>query len=376
MGKDTNTVNRFNRWTATLALALAAGAAGAVVAQTTGPAAPGAPAATAAAATDTVVVDQKTDDTIKGALRYLASKQTPTGAWTSPGGEHPIAVTGYTVMSYMATGNLPGEGEYGKIVNNGVNFLLSCARPDGYITSAEFVHAGRKGSNMYDHGIATIALAEVYGQTQDPKVREKLAQSIKLIISCQNQEGGWRYTPRPESADMSVTVLQVVALRAAKNSGLDVPQKTIDGAVQYVRSCYDQRSGGFTYQPRNNAPGFARTAAAIYSLQVCGQYDDPKVKTGSEYLLAHNTPQGEYYTYGQFYASPAQYMVGGATWKKWYEGVKSLLLSNAISSGGDKPIVYWEPLDNQGKGVGPVYSTAIYTTILAMPYHYVPLYQR
>ena len=28
------------------------------------------------------------------------------------------------------------------------------------------------------------------------------------------------------------------------------------------------------------------------------------------------------------------------------------------------------------RGVGPVYATAVYTTILAMPYHYIPLYQR
>ena len=27
-------------------------------------------------------------------------------------------------------------------------------------------------------------------------------------------------------------------------------------------------------------------------------------------------------------------------------------------------------------GVGPTYSTAVYTMILAMPYHYIPLYQR
>ncbi len=373
-----DTVKRFGKRTATWALGVAVGAAAAAAAPMapTVATAPVRVAAPAPVVQDSVTVDQKTDDVIKGALRYLANKQTPTGAWTSPGGEHPIAVTGYTVMAFLATGNLPGEGEYGKAVNNGVNFLLECVRPDGYISSAENVHAGRKGSNMYDHGIATITLAEVYGQTQDPKVREKLVQAIHLIVGCQNSEGGWRYTPRPESADMSVTVLQVVALRAAKNSGIEVPQKTIDAAVQYVRSCYDPPSGGFTYQPRNHAPGFARTAAAIYSLQVCGQYDDPKVKTGSEYLLTHNSPRGEYYTYGEYYASPAQYMVGGETWKKWYADVKALLLNRYESTGGDKPLIYWEPLDAQGRGVGPIYSTAIYTIALAMPYHYVPLYQR
>jgi uncharacterized protein YfaS (alpha-2-macroglobulin family) len=87
---------------------------------------------------------------------------------------------------------------------------------------------------MYGHGVASIALAEVYGQTKDPRVRPKLEQVIRTIIESQNAEGGWRYNPRPNDADISVTVLQVVALRAAKNAGLDIPQVTIDRAVKYV----------------------------------------------------------------------------------------------------------------------------------------------
>lgn len=90
-------------------------------------------------------------------------------------------------------------------------------------------------------------------------------------------------------------------LRAAKNSGLDVPDKTIEAAIKYVKSCYDKNSGGFAYQP-GQAPGFARTAAAIYSLQVCGQYDTPEVKSGSAYL--EKKTEREWFTYGNFYAAP------------------------------------------------------------------------
>ncbi len=332
-------------------------------------------APTTAPSVDTVTVDARTEEVIKAALRYLAAKQTPNGSWTSPNGEHPVAVTGYTVIAMLATGNLPNEGEYGKNVSNGVAFLLSCVRHDGYITS-EGASAGKKGSNMYDHGIGTIALAEVYGQTQDPKVREKLVLAIKLIIKAQNGAGGWRYQPRPADADMSVTVLQVVALRAARNAGLDVPQKVIDDAVKYVKSCQDAKSGGFCYQP-HQGPGFARTAAAIYSLQVCGLYDDPMVKTGADYLIRSKvTTGGEWFTYGSFYSAPAFYMIGGEQWKTWYEKLKTPLLAQVIVPAGDSSIAYWNVLDNNARAVGPVYATAVYTTILAMPYHYIPLYQR
>src|SRR4051812_43460115 len=255
---------------------------------------------------DDVTVDDKTEAIIKGSIKWLAAKQQPNGSWTTGrGNEHPVAMTGYTLMCFMAAGHLPGEGEYGKNVTKGMNYLLSCVRADGYITNGG-------ESNMYNHGIAAIALAELYGQTRDPKLKQKLDLVIKLIVNCQNREGGWRYRPAIVDGDISVTVLQLVASRAALNAGIEVPQSTIDKGVSFVKSCYDKRSGGFTYQPHGNPPGFARTAAAIYSLQVCGRYDDPTVASGRDYLLRRQlNPTGEWFTYGNFYAAPAMYMIGG-----------------------------------------------------------------
>ena len=319
---------------------------------------------------DDVTVDERSEQIIKGALKWLAARQQPNGSWnTGRGNDHPVAMTGYTLMCLMAAGQLPGEGEYGKNVTRGMNFLLSCVRADGYITNGG-------ESNMYNHGIAAIALAEWYGQTRDPKLKQKLDLSIKLIVNCQNQQGGWRYRPAIVDGDISVTVLQLVAARAALNSGIEVPQTTIDRGVNFVKLCYHPSTGGFTYQPRGNPPGFARTAAAIYSLQVCGRYDDREVKTGAEYLLRRPmSTNGEWFTYGNFYAAPAMYMIGGDAWRQWYEGIKTILIDRAgskLRKEGD--LFYWEPFD--GQGVGPVYATSVYTMILAMPYHYIPLYQR
>lgn len=319
---------------------------------------------------DEVKVDEKTETVIKNALRWLATKQLPNGAWGSTGEEqrHPVAMTGYVLLTFMAAGHLPGEGEFGKNVSAGTQYLLDNVRPEGTFTDRN------NGQYMYGHGIASIALAEVYGQTKSPQMRPKLEKVIKLIIAAQNREGGWRYRPVASDADISVTVLQVVALRAAKNGGIDVPQKTIDDAVRYVKNCQHAPSGGFAYQPGRD-PGYARTAAAIYSLQVCGLYDDPMVKKGSEYLIKNFQRNDQWFTYGNFYAAPAQYMIGGETWAKWYSQLKDVLLKNGTALGGDR--YYWEPkLDASHGGVGPVFSTAVYTMILAMPYHYVPLYQR
>ena len=321
---------------------------------------------------DPIRVDEKTEPIIKGALKWLASKQAPNGAWGSTDMEqqYPIAITGYALMAFQAAGHLPGEGEYGKNVSLGMQYLLDSIATDGLMGNKN------NGQYMYGHGVATIALAELYGQTKSPTVRVKLDKIVKVIVSSQNNEGGWRYRPIAYQADVSVTVLQVVGLRAAKNAGLDVPQATIDRAVDYVKKCQDPASGGFAYQP-GQAPGFARTAAAIYSLQVCGLYDDPMVKAGSDYLFKNfKDSRAEWWTYGNFYAAPAQYMRGGETWAKWYTQYKETLLKKVTVKGDT---AFWDPAEAQidsGRNVGPVYATSVYTMMLAMPYHYIPLYQR
>ncbi|MEI8315423.1 MAG: prenyltransferase/squalene oxidase repeat-containing protein [Verrucomicrobiota bacterium] len=312
-----------------------------------------------------VTVDRETAEVIRGGLKYLAAQQQPNGAWTeSNKSEWETAITGYALMAFLATGNLPNEGEFGKVVAAGQQFLLASLQTDGKFTSVR-----RGGQYMYGHGIATIVLAELYGQTKADAMRPKLEKAVQVIVGAQNREGGWRYAPVANDADISVTVLQVVALRAAKEAGLNVPQTTLDNAVKYIHACYDAKTGGFSYQPRG-APGFARTAAAIYSLQVLGQYDDPQVKTGSEFLTKHFAEKDVFVAYGHFYAGPAEYMIGGETWKQWYTNLRASLLKSVRRQGD---IAYWE---RQGSDPGAIYTTAVYTSLLALPYHYVPLYQR
>ena len=323
------------------------------------------PGPAGAQAESKVKVDAETERIINRGLKYLAKYQSPNGSWQGRNEKernYPIAMTAYALMAFQAAGHLPGEGEHGREVSLGVEYLLNSVSPAGLIGDKN------NGQYMYFHGIATIALAELYGQTSNPSIRTKLERLVKIIISSQNQNGGWRYKPIATDADISVTVLQVVALRAAKNGGLKVPQTTIDDAVNYVRSCYNKGKGGFSYQP-GSEPGFARTAAAIYSLQVCGHYDDPLVKEGSKYLFANFGERQRWFTYGNFYAAPAQYMIGGETWRNWYTKIKGVILSR-VHNDGETSLWF------ENTSVGPTYETAINVMILAMPYQYVPLYQR
>src|SRR5262245_11858501 len=82
---------------------------------------------------DKVTVDEKTDAVIKGAVKWLASKQAVNGGLGTSGDDqrYPVAMSGYTLMAFQAAGQLPGEGEFGKNVTLGMNYLLDQVSPEG-----------------------------------------------------------------------------------------------------------------------------------------------------------------------------------------------------------------------------------------------------
>src|SRR5689334_5485493 len=89
-------------------------------------------AAGAGTGQERVTVDDKTEQVIRGALKYLASKQNSNGSWTASDGERQeVAMTGYVLITFLSCGHLPDEGEHGKTVTAGVNFLLNNVRADG-----------------------------------------------------------------------------------------------------------------------------------------------------------------------------------------------------------------------------------------------------
>ena len=93
-------------------------------------------------------------------------------------------------MAMMADGSTPGRGPYGRQVNRCVDYLLANTQPSGFISGPDSSHGP-----MYGHGFATMFLAECYGMSPRPELREKLSKAVKIIVNSQNKEGGWRYQP-------------------------------------------------------------------------------------------------------------------------------------------------------------------------------------
>jgi hypothetical protein len=307
-----------------------------------------------------VTMDDATKKATAKGLDFLASQQNTDGSWGGDRYPHNTAVTGFVLLAFMSQGHLPGQGLYGPEVAKGARFLVASARPgDGYLV-------GSRGGNMYCHGMATLALSELWGMTGDDEIKAVLEKAVDLSVRCQTREGGWRYEPQPTGHDISVTIMQVMALRAAKNSGLHVPEATLKRAIEYINSCYDPRSGGYNYQPGRADPGFARTAAGVCVLQLTGNYDAKEIEKAVEFLEAKE--EKRHYWYGQYYAAHAMHQVGGKKWEEYYAKTKKRLLSTQAPTGS------WT---NQGSddGVGIAYSTAISTIILSIPLNYLPIFQ-
>jgi prenyltransferase beta subunit len=309
---------------------------------------------------DKVQMDEATKKATAKALEWLAKQQGTDGSYSDGPYQHNTAMTGFAMMAFMSQGHLPNQGLYGPEVNKAARFLMAAAREDGYIV-------GARGGNMYCHGMATLALAELWGQTGDDTLKPVVKKAVDLIVKCQNPEGGWRYEPQPTGADISVTIMQVMALRSAKNGGMHVPDTTLKKAIAYIKSCYKAERGGFTYMPRSGQVGFARTAAGMCVLFLSGEYTAKEIPDAVKYLKSGFDSYQHFY-YGHYYASHAMHQVGGAEWEEWYGRVVKYFIPSQSPDGS------WSRTNRHE--VGPVYQTAIAVIVLSVPAHYLPIFQR
>ena len=298
---------------------------------------------------------------IERGMAWLAQHQAPDGSYGSLShyGPH-VGITGLAGMAFMSDGNMPGRGRYGEAVDRCLAFLLTQSSESGLL-AAETSHGP-----MYGHGFATLFLAEVYGMTNRPDVREALRRAVRLIVNTQNSEGGWRYQPVRNDADLSVTVCQVMALRAARNAGLYVDKTVIDNAIEYVKASQNP-DGGFRYMLNSGGSAFARSAAGVAALQYAGAYGSDEINRGLEYLVRFTPPQEQtvgHYFYGHYYAAQAMFLAGDRYWQRWWPAVRAELLEK------QEPEGLW-----RGQA-GDEYGTAMALIILQMPNRLLPIFQK
>ncbi len=299
------------------------------------------------------------EQAINKALRYLAAKQNGDGSWAD---KHQVAITSLSLMAFMLQGHFPERGEYGRVLDKALGFLLRRSEEGGG-------YLGTHNYGMYEHALATLALSEVWGMSDRKEIRDAIKRAVDIILRAQNKEGGWRYHPRPESADISVTVMQVVALASASEAGILVPKQVIDRALEYVKRCQQKFEGGFGYQP-NNRPRLSSSAAGLMSLLMCGERDSKAVERGLAYLKGlpdDKFDKTQWYFYAHYYAIQAMYQAGEGHYQDWYPQIRDALLAKQEDDGS------WRV---SSEGGDPAYGTAMAVLILGVPYRFLPIYQR
>jgi hypothetical protein len=327
----------------------------------------------------------KADQAISRAIEFLVSMQDKDGA-ISDVNHNQTAMTSLAIMAMAAVGNQPSdEGKVGIAMKKALSYVL---RPDRQEVQGYF--GGRDGSRMYGHGITTLMLSEMLGMGVDAQmdqvIRDRCRLAIELIKRSQSfdkeprNKGGWRYAPESRDSDLSVTVWQVMALRSARNAGMDVPKEMIDNAVDYIKRCYQSKrdpngtpqnlKSACGYEP-SRAPEYAMASAGLLSLQLCGAYESLEAKGSADWLKEKKIEYGgEWFFYGTYYFAQGMFQRGGEYSTYARKLVEDLLLPKQGPDGS------WQGQSGQERGAGKVYATSLGVLSLAVKYHFLPIYQR
>ncbi|HEY7116346.1 MAG TPA: prenyltransferase/squalene oxidase repeat-containing protein [Tepidisphaeraceae bacterium] len=328
------------------------------------------------------------DQGIARGLNYLARQQQPDGSFQNRekgenNGAPPrftgpkVALTGLSLMAFLASGRMPDTGKHGLAVRHAIDFLVKSAPDDGYFGKVD-------GSRMYGHAIATIALAEVYGMEADAaqrkRVRAALVHAVKVLQTAQDAKkeepfrGGWRYEIASADSDLSVSGWCILALRAAQNAGIDVPKDSADRAAGFVLHCWRPEERGFAYQPGNPQATLTMTASGVLDLYLLDRGSRAEARRGASFLAAHLVDdKTEYPYYARYYTTQAAFQAGGELWPTIWNRTQADLLK---LQGDQKEKDGSWPQSRTSNEPGQTYATAMSVLTLAIPLRLLPTYQR
>jgi hypothetical protein len=287
-------------------------------------------------------------------LDFLAKSQNDEGSWTDGVGGEP-GVVGLCVIAFLAHGEDPNHGPFARNISKGIDYLLANQREsNGYI-----------GNSMYNHGFATLALAEAYGVVDNPKIAPALRKAVDLILSAQkrNPAGGWRYTPDSRDADTTVSGCQLVALFGAKNAGIGVPDEAIRKGLTYMARCRSS-DGSYGYTSAGNGKP-TLTAIGVTCLALAKEKDGKGFTDSLNFLKDNLDFRDQHYPYYfEYYMSQALFHADDKAWEEWNAKNQRYLATLQRPNGswpGDK---------------GDAFNTSAALLSLALNFRYLPIYEK
>ncbi len=322
---------------------------------------------------------ESSEKAVMAGLRWLAKNQSEDGSW-SP--EFTPAMTGFAILCYLGHGETPESPEFGPVVKKGLDWLLQRGTEfEGRMSLTKNGWGGNHG--VYEHGIATYAMAEYYTMTKDERYAELLKQAVTHIVEGQAPDGGWNYgyTKEPNS-DTSVTGWQIQALKAAHLSGLNIPgvDEALDKAMLDLKRVQGSK-GGFGYRKAEDR--YSLTGVGVLCTYFWKQDKDKVVREGIDFLLKETDDRHpvKYKAepanlYAWYYNTQACLMYGGSTWSKWNRLFQDEIVENQTTDGSWPPTggrnIAGGELEKKGDGAGPFYRTSLCVLMLEVFYRYMP----
>lgn len=284
---------------------------------------------------------EESEEAVMLGLAWLTQMQKPGGHWEFDGGHHPdhAAATGLSVLAFLGAGQSHQAGRYKQTVQAGLDWLVKSVNTSEGPDRGRFRTAG----TMYGQGIATLALCEACGMTEDPSVRVAAQAAVDYIQRAQGPNGSWGYHPRT-AGDTSIVGWQIQALHAARLAKLNVDDRVVNKAVDflnYVSTGKNKAAYGYT-TPARDLNGPPRTNTSLTAIGLLCRYYADGWKTGhagfdegTKGLMTRAPSVGEvkppldlYYYY---YATQVVRYFGGDDWKRWNEGAAQ---ANGTRHGG------------------------------------------
>lgn len=309
-------------------------------------------------------IPPEVDTMYERGLTWLASSQTQEGGWT--GNNSGCGVNGICLMAFLASGEDPNFGRHAGNVRRAVRAIIQ----------AQNAETGYLPDSMYHHGFGMLALAEAYGAVDESLLWEggksvrSIGATLDLAIRCavtsqkKNRWGGWRYSPDATDADTSVTGAVLMGLLACRNAGLEVPDETVNAAMEYMRRSTG-RDGSVAYSGGFGGMGGSMNLTAVAALVgAVSKGKDTEQYRAALGRLQENLETREvshYAEYFRYYMSQALFQGDYSAWQKWNAG-KVRELSEIQRDDGS--------FNNDS------YSTGMSLLALAVNYRFLPIYER
>lgn len=302
-------------------------------------------------------------------LAYLVSTQSDRGNWTD--GNTGCGTTGMAMMAMLASGEDPNFGQYAQPIRKALRSMIE----------TQSASTGYLGDSMYHHGFATLALAEAYGLVDESDLWEtgspngakqrSLGEALELAVRCamtsqeKNPHSAWRYSPGSRDADTSVSGAVLMGLLAARNAGIEVPDKSIDGAIKYFSTMTgDNGTVGYSGGLGGFGQSIARSSIACLVYSIAKRKDLKQYESAKRYVVSNMNETSHYEEYARYYEAQALFQADLEAWEKWNRGLIRQLKAAQRSDGS---------FSGQ---FGASTSTSLNLLALALNYRFLPIYER